>query len=146
MITFYSVDQLFCEKNIDDNFIDSFNSLSEVVQKIILSKNQNLKTYLEDAQEKEYDDIDFLQERINVKKVFLRRYKGNATVCPRDGTDLKKKTVAVVINGRTRGIYMNACIKCKRFYSNNPKLLIDKYVEKNIPYEILDCEGENNNE
>lgn len=143
MLGFYSVNQFFNADTFDKKFMDSFYSLSEFVQEIVISQNQNLKNYLEEAKEKEYDEIDFSQERINVKKVFLRKYAGDNSICPRDGTILKKKTVAIVINGKTRGIYMNACMKCKRFYSNNPQLLIEKYVEKNIPYEILDFEGEN---
>jgi hypothetical protein len=137
MDRYYTLPELYETKDIDESYLKVFNNLHEKAKARVLEKNIYLNAYLNKPRETAYDSLDFNQERINVECVFLRHIL-HAMKCS-EGHGLVRKSVTVRIDGRIKGVFLLACPKCKRFYSEMTED-IEKLESIGIPYYIVEEE------
>lgn len=139
MIYFYSVSELYKQENFTHNFLASFNGLTDSAKKIVLKNNRKLKEYVDVLINSSYPNLDFTLNHLKIDKIIFRN-SNSLDICPIHNIQLSKKTAVIKIKKNNRKFVLDACPKCKAFYSNTNKREIKSLIKAKIDYELITLE------
>lgn len=121
---------------VNDGLIEEKESVEykEVIQDNTPRNEELDETNLIEKMNKEYNSLNFKQDIIRIKNLYLISLKKKAKDCPIHKKRLIKKKV--LINGIKKEFM--SCDLCKRFYSFNQEDEVKKLRKANIPYNIIE--------